>query len=88
KSELAQRRAISKEEGKQFAKENGPLFLVASTRTGENIDDAFTKTATNILQKIREGVIVTVGVKLGYGRLEGQLGGRGGAPAKRGRCCN
>ncbi|KZV57700.1 hypothetical protein F511_03160 [Dorcoceras hygrometricum] len=56
KSDLANRRAISKEEGEQFAKENGLLFLEASARTAQNVEEAFTKTAAKILQKIQEGV--------------------------------
>ncbi|KAG6421731.1 hypothetical protein SASPL_118288 [Salvia splendens] len=56
KSDLAHRRAVSKEEGEQFAKENGLLFLEASARTAQNVEEAFTNTATKILQKIQEGV--------------------------------
>ncbi|CAN6860055.1 unnamed protein product, partial [Brassica oleracea] len=33
KCDLAHKRAVSKEEGEQFAKENGLLFLEASART-------------------------------------------------------
>lgn len=39
KSDLAQRRAVSKEEGEQFAKENGLLFLEASARTAQNVEE-------------------------------------------------
>ncbi|KAG5527144.1 hypothetical protein RHGRI_028156 [Rhododendron griersonianum] len=56
KSDLAHRRAVSKEEGEQFAKENGLLFLEASARTAQNVEEAFIKTAARILQKIQEGV--------------------------------
>ncbi|KAL2246887.1 UNVERIFIED_CONTAM: Ras-related protein RABB1c [Sesamum indicum] len=56
KSDLAHRRAVSKDEGEQFAKENGLLFLEASARTAQNVEEAFTRTAAKILQKIQEGV--------------------------------
>ncbi|XP_030964491.1 ras-related protein RABB1b-like [Quercus lobata] len=56
KSDLAHWRAISKEEGEQFAKENGLLFLEASARTAQNVEEAFIKTAAKILQNIQEGV--------------------------------
>lgn len=39
KSDLSQRRAVSKEEGEQFAKENGLLFLEASARTAQNVEE-------------------------------------------------
>ncbi|KAL8528122.1 hypothetical protein ACS0TY_005793 [Phlomoides rotata] len=55
KSDLAHRRAVTKEEGEQFAKENGLLFMEASARTALNVEEAFTKTSVKILQKIQEG---------------------------------
>ncbi|KAJ7970732.1 Ras-related protein like [Quillaja saponaria] len=54
KCDLAHRRAVSKEEGEQFAKENGLLFLEASARTAQNVEEAFIKTAAKILQNIQE----------------------------------
>lgn len=39
KSDLSHRRAVSKEEGEQFAKENGLLFLEASARTAQNVEE-------------------------------------------------
>ncbi|EYU44839.1 hypothetical protein ABFS82_08G003400 [Erythranthe guttata] len=91
KSDLAHRRAVSKEEGEQFAKENGLLFMEASARTAQNVEEAFTKTASKILQKIQEGVFdvsnESSGIKVGYGRPQGPAGGRD-AVAQRGGCCN
>ncbi|XP_022883988.1 ras-related protein RABB1b-like [Olea europaea var. sylvestris] len=92
KSDLSHRRAVSKEEGEQFAKENGLLFLEASARTAQNVEEAFTKTAAKILQKIQEGVFdvsnESSGIKVGYGRPQGQPGARDGAVAQRGGCCS
>ncbi|KAG6392856.1 hypothetical protein SASPL_147084 [Salvia splendens] len=70
KSDLAQRRAVSKEEGEQFAKENGLLFLEASARTAQNVEEAFTNTATKILQKIQEGVFDVSNENLTYIRRD------------------
>lgn len=39
KCDLSHRRAVSKEEGEQFAKENGLLFLEASARTAQNVEE-------------------------------------------------
>ncbi|KAG2281642.1 hypothetical protein Bca52824_052862 [Brassica carinata] len=56
KCDLAHKRAVSKEEGGQFAKENGLLFLEASARTAQNVVEAFIKTATKILQNIQDDI--------------------------------
>ncbi|EOY02580.1 hypothetical protein QUC31_018095 [Theobroma cacao] len=91
KCDLAHRRAVSKEEGEQFAKENGLLFLEASARTAQNVEEAFIKTAAKILQNIQEGVFdvsnESSGIKIGYGRAQGPSGARDGAVAQRGGCC-
>lgn len=39
KSDLSHRRAVTKEEGEQFAKEHGLLFLEASARTALNVEE-------------------------------------------------
>ncbi|KAK1432722.1 hypothetical protein QVD17_09620 [Tagetes erecta] len=69
KTDLSHKRAVSKEEGEQFAKENGLLFLEASARTSNNVDEAFLKTAEKILERIQEGVIDATdelsGIKIG-----------------------
>lgn len=39
KCDLAHRRAVTKEEGEQFARENGLLFLEASARTAQNVEE-------------------------------------------------
>ncbi|OMO59338.1 Small GTPase superfamily [Corchorus capsularis] len=91
KCDLAHRRAVSKEEGEQFAKENGLLFLEASARTAQNVEEAFIKTAAKILQNIQDGVFdvsnESSGIKIGYGRSQGPSGSRDGAVAQRGGCC-
>ncbi|CAN7016099.1 unnamed protein product, partial [Brassica rapa subsp. trilocularis] len=56
KCDLPHKRAVSKEEGEQFAKEHGLLFLEASARTAQNVEEAFIKTAAKILQNIQDGV--------------------------------
>ena len=37
--DLAHRRVVSKEEGEQFAKENGLLFLEASAKTAQQVEE-------------------------------------------------
>ncbi|XP_020968896.1 ras-related protein RABB1b isoform X3 [Arachis ipaensis] len=92
KCDLSHRRAVSKEEGEQFAKENGLLFLEASARTAQNVEEAFIKTAAKILQNIQEGVIdvsnESFGIKPGYLRLQNQNGARDGTVSTGGGCCS
>ncbi|KAH9556174.1 hypothetical protein CY35_07G012100 [Sphagnum magellanicum] len=56
KCDLAHRRAVSTEEGEQFAKENGLVFMETSAKTVHNVEDAFINTASKIYQKIEEGI--------------------------------
>ncbi|KAK9117371.1 hypothetical protein Sjap_016318 [Stephania japonica] len=92
KSDLSHRRAVTREEGEQFAKENGLLFMEASARTSQNVNEAFTSTAARILQKIQEGVFdvsnEASGIKVGHGRSQGPPGARDGAIAQRAGCCS
>ena len=50
------RRAVSTEEGEQFAKEHGLVFLETSAKTAHNVEDAFINTARKIYEKIDTGV--------------------------------
>eukprot|EP00245_Coleochaete_scutata_P002086 TRINITY_DN12687_c0_g1_i1.p1 TRINITY_DN12687_c0_g1~~TRINITY_DN12687_c0_g1_i1.p1 ORF type:complete len:212 (-),score=36.69 TRINITY_DN12687_c0_g1_i1:762-1397(-) len=91
KCDLAHRRAVSTEEGEQFAKENGLVFMETSAKTAHNVEDAFIKTAAKIYQKIDEGVFdvsnESYGIKVGYGS-GGGMGGAGRSEAAQGsRCC-
>lgn len=54
--DLQHRRAVSTEEGEQFAKEHGLVFLETSAKTAHNVEDAFINTARKIYEKIDTGV--------------------------------
>lgn len=54
--ELQHRRAVSTEEGEQFAKEHGLVFLETSAKTAHNVEDAFINTARKIYEKIDTGI--------------------------------
>lgn len=41
KCDLAHRRAVSREEGEQFAKDHGLIFLEASAKTAQNVEEVF-----------------------------------------------
>lgn len=93
KCDLAHRRAVSTEEGAQFAKENGLIFMETSAKTAQNVEDAFINTAAKIYQKIEEGVIdisnESCGIKIGYDREPGAFGtNRDSSISPRSGCCS
>jgi len=55
--ELENKREVSYEEGKNFAEENDLLFFETSAKEGNNIQEIFVQSATNILEKINNGEI-------------------------------
>jgi len=71
KSDLNHRRAVTYEEGEQFAKEHGLVFMETSAKTAHNVEEAFINTARKIYEKIEQGVFdvsnESYGIKVGYG---------------------
>jgi len=69
KSDLEHKRAVSLEEGEQFAQENGLIFIETSAKTAANVEEAFINTAKKIYEKVQKGVFdvtnETYGIKLG-----------------------
>jgi Ras-related protein Rab-2A len=69
KSDLASRRAVSVEEGQQFAAQHGLIFLETSAKTAEHVEEAFLSTAEHIYQKIAKGEFdvtnESYGIKIG-----------------------
>lgn len=55
KSDLDAQRDVTYEEAKQFADENGLIFMEASAKTGENVEEVFLETAKLIYQHIQDG---------------------------------
>ncbi len=47
---------FSFQEGEQYASKNGLLFMEASAKTGENVEEAFMTTSIQVLEHVRNGV--------------------------------
>ena len=52
----SERREVLAEEGEQWARNEGLLFVEASAKSGANVEAAFESAARDILVKIRQGV--------------------------------
>jgi len=92
KSDLEHRRQVSAKEGEEFAKRNSLTFLETSSKTAQNVEEAFVGTAKKIFDKIQEGAYDTsnesYGIRVGVGATPGttNLNSASGAN-KKGGCC-
>lgn len=55
KTDLASSRTVSVDEGRDFARSNGLLFMEASALTSENVEDSFLLVARKILERLEQG---------------------------------
>ena len=69
KCDLEGKRAVSYEEGKNFAEENNLLFFETSAKDGTNIQECFNESDNKIVNKIESGKIkldtANSGIKIG-----------------------
>lgn len=91
KADLEHRRAVTTEEGEQFAVENGLIFLETSAKTAVNVEEAFINTAKKIYDKIQQGVFDVAneqnGIKVGINAGVAGGGGGGGDSGGGGKGC-
>jgi Ras-related protein Rab-2A len=57
KCDLEDDRAVSVEEGQNFADQHGLLFIETSAKTSVNVEEAFVRTAQIIYDKYKKGII-------------------------------
>ena len=55
KSDLEDKRQVTTEEGKQFANENNLKFYETSALNGNNIEEIFVQSATDLVTKLENG---------------------------------
>ena len=55
KSDLEDKRQVTFEEGKQYAEENNLVFFETSALNGNNIEEIFTQSATELVNKLEAG---------------------------------
>lgn len=56
KADLTENRQVSTEEAQAWADENGVLFVEASAKTGDRVEQAFEAVARKVYDKIKDGV--------------------------------
>ena len=93
KCDLEQNREINEEEGREFAEKNGMLFFETSAKTGQNVEEVFKQSASNIAKKIKENYYDlendSCGIKKGDEENNLVLGNsKENGEEKRGGCCN
>mmetsp|Transcript_20693 Transcript_20693/g.46047 ORF Transcript_20693/g.46047 Transcript_20693/m.46047 type:complete len:202 (-) Transcript_20693:1915-2520(-) len=69
KTDLEHKRVVSFAEGESFAKAHGMLFLEASAKTGDYVEETFVTAAINVLERLNSGVFSaddeTHGIRVG-----------------------
>ena len=55
KSDLEDKRQVTFEEGKQYAEENNLVFFETSALNGNNIEEIFVQSATDLVNKLESG---------------------------------
>ena len=55
KSDLEDKRQVTQEEAKQFAEENNLVFYETSALNGDNIEEIFVQSATELMNKLEAG---------------------------------
>ena len=69
KTDLEDKRVISRVDGEKFAEDNGLLFFETSAKSGKNVEELFNQCTTEIISRIEKGLIAVdasnSGIKIG-----------------------
>ena len=94
KSDLNDKREVSYDDGKDLAEKNNMLFFETSAKNGDNIEDIFYSSATEIAKKIEDGYYDldsdSCGIKQGINnkKVEVHLKDYSGKKDKKKKCCS
>lgn len=80
KADMVSERRVTKEEGEAFARERNLLFVEASAKTGEGVEQAFMLTANAIARKVDQGLFSVDEPTHGVKRVERRNVGGGVGP--------
>ena len=87
KKDLEDKRQVSYEEGEEFAKENGLMFLETSAKTAYNVVESFNLSAQCILNNIQKnGIDTTANPNIHLKDDSNNPGGISG-PTQKSGCC-
>ena len=94
KSDLEDKREVSKEEGQELADKLGVLFYETSAKTGDNVNELFRDSADEIAKKIEKNLYNLdddeCGIKLGKDKKNSNKAGgvqiKSGKPEKKKKC--
>ncbi|XP_037489714.1 ras-related protein Rab-2-A-like isoform X1 [Triticum dicoccoides] len=92
KCDLSHMRAVGYEEGRKFAKRHKLVFMEASAKTTQNVEEAFVVTTETVYQKVEDGVIDLSEKFVGFLHMPenitpSQSGGVAGSSYGRSNCC-
>jgi Ras-related protein Rab-2A len=92
KTDLEAKRAVTREEGEAFARENGLEFMETSAKSAHCVEEAFIQTAQNIYDNIQQGKLDVKnemsGIKIGPQYSSGDSGsGSIKQPTSSDGCC-
>eukprot|EP01031_Cornospumella_fuschlensis_P025655 gene25655-30986_t len=86
KTDLQHKRAVSTQEGQRFASDYGLMFLEASAKQAENVEEAFVNIAAQVLSKVKDGTFrmddESHGIKVGM-----RGGGQFKKDSAKSNCC-
>lgn len=85
KKDLEHKRAVSYSEGEAYANQHGLLFMEASAKLGDNVEEAFVRTAMQVLEHIRTGAFVMEDES--HGIKVGMRGVQQGKKPEKSSCC-
>jgi len=77
KCDLEAQRDVTYEEARQFAEENGLMFVESSAKTGDGVEEAFLETARKIYQNIQDGSLDLNAAESGVQHKPSGSGGSG-----------